>query len=527
CELAWPDMDRYIQSAPWLAWVKALPTELVRGRPVLLANYAWALLDIGELEAAEIELQAVEVYLDNIKDSDEKHRDKVIVDEEQFQRLPVTISAARAYLAQTRGEFPAAIKFSQQTLSLLAEEDHMHRLETSIMLGLTYFASGDIDAAYQRFSEGLAGLRKTGSSDHSIGGIFVLADIRTLQGRLRDAVNLYEQSLHWVAGKEPFPQGTAYIYLGLSKLHSEWGNTQIASQHLQRSEIINNETPLQLCRYRLALAQARICEQQGDMDEALCLLDTAEQLFYRNVVPETRSVAPLKARIWIAQNRLNEANTWIQERELSIDDELSFLCEFEHVTLLRLLIAQYRKNKRDKTITEAIKFADRLYQAAENGGRGGSLIEIIILQALAEEAQGDRGAALVLLENALTLAEPESYVRIFVDEGPVMVQLLSELTVVGKMSVYARRILAAFEPEKGNHQNENSVPSGAPTVEPLSKRELEVLQLIAQGFSNQEISERLFLAVSSVKGHNQKIFSKLQVQRRTEAVARAHELALL
>ena len=158
------------------------------------------------------------------------------------------------------------------------------------------------------------------------------------------------------------------------------------------------------------------------------------------------------------------------------------------------------------------------------------MIEILVLQALAHEAQCESPSALVPLERALALAEPEGYVRVFVDEGRPMAQLLSEAAAHGIMLDYTGKLLAAFEAEDRIDSDDSprlTPPASQPLVEPLSDRELEVLQLIAQGLSNREISERLFLAIITVKGHNRNIFRKLQVRRRTEAIARARELGLL
>jgi LuxR family maltose regulon positive regulatory protein len=173
---------------------------------------------------------------------------------------------------------------------------------------------------------------------------------------------------------------------------------------------------------------------------------------------------------------------------------------------------------------------ERLLKAAEEGGRTGSAIEILALQALAHEAQGDGPAALAPLERALMLAEPEGYVRVFVDGGPSMEQLLLEAAARGIMPDYTARLLTVFEAEEQKGEDERHLPPALPAkrlIEPLSDRELEVLRLIARGLSNREISERLFLAVITVKGHNRNIFRKLEVRRRTEAVARARELGLL
>jgi LuxR family maltose regulon positive regulatory protein len=190
-------------------------------------------------------------------------------------------------------------------------------------------------------------------------------------------------------------------------------------------------------------------------------------------------------------------------------------------------LAGYKSDREERSIYETTGLLERLLKAAEEGGRMGSAIEVLVLQALAHEAKGDIPAALVPLARALALAGPEGYVRIFVDEGMPMAQLLSEAAARGIMPDYTARLLAVLEAEERKGEDESHLPPAQSLTEPLSQRELEVLRLIAQGLSNREISERLFLAVITVKGHNRNIFRKLQVRRRTEATARARELGLL
>ena len=170
---------------------------------------------------------------------------------------------------------------------------------------------------------------------------------------------------------------------------------------------------------------------------------------------------------------------------------------------------------------------ERLLQAAEAGGRIGSVIEILILQALAYHAEGDLPAALVALHHALALAKPEGYVRMFLDEGSGMLQLLGDASARGIMPDYTDKLLAAFEAEKRQSEDKPHLPLAQPLTGPLSQRELEILRFIAQGLSNREIGERLFIALDTVKGHNRRIFDKLQVQSRTGAIARASALGLL
>ncbi len=234
-------------------------------------------------------------------------------------------------------------------------------------------------------------------------------------------------------------------------------------------------------------------------------------MFIRTPLPDARPLAALKARIWVTQGRLTEAMEWARERGLSVDDDLSYLREFEHVTLARVLIARGE--------LEAIGLLERLLHAAEEGGRMGSAIEILALQALAHQALGDTSAALAPLERALSLAEPENCVRVFVSEGPPMARLLTAAASRGIAPDYARRLLAAFREAGDAHPSERN--------ELLSDREIEVLQLIAAGLTNREVAARLYLSLYTIKAHARSIYDKLDAHSRTQAVARARELGIL
>jgi LuxR family maltose regulon positive regulatory protein len=534
-ELVWPAMDGSFQSAAWLGWVKTLPDELVRARPVLSVGYAWALLDGGQMEAGEARLRDAERWLDTTADMSERPEvpsaEMVVVDLEQFRSLPASIATARAYIAQAFGDVPGTVKYARRALDLLPEGDHLRRGAAAGLLGCSYWASGDLEAAYRSFADCMASLKMGGNILFSISATIGLANIRVAQGRLHEAVSAYEQSLRLAMEQGgPVQPVMSDMYLGLSGLHREQGDLEAAIQHLLRSEELGEQAALPDWQYRCCLAQARIKEDQGDLDGALDLLHEAERLYFRTPLPNVRPVAALKARVWIAQGRLTEALAWARERGLSVDDDLSYLREFEHVTLARVLIAKYKRDRANRSILEAMGLLERLLKAAEEGGRMGSVIEILVLQALAHEAQGNIPLALLPLERALALAEPEGYIRIFVDEGIPMAQLLSATAAHGIMPDYIGKLLAVIEAEEYKREDRSYLPPAPPAqplIEPLSQRELEVLQLIAQGLSNREISERLFLALSTVKGHNRIIFGKLQVQRRTEAVARARELGLV
>jgi LuxR family maltose regulon positive regulatory protein len=541
-EVTWRAMDRSYQSATWLGWAKALPDELVRVRPVLSADYGRALLDVGELEAAEARLRDAERWLDTTADMNQRPDERpevpsaemsvagmVVVDEEQFRSLPASIATARAAHAQALGDVPGTVTYARRALDLLPGGYYYERGVLAALLGVAYWASGDLEAAHRSFADFMANMRMAGNILVAISGTFVLADIMMAQGRLHEAVRAYEQSLQLADEQsEPVLQGTADLYLGLSELQCEQGDLEAARQHLLTSKELGEHAALPELQYRSCVAEARIKEAEGDLDGALDLLYEAERQHISSPVSEVRPAAALKARVWVRQGRLTEALSWVHEQGLSVGDDLSYLREFEHVTLARVLIARYKSDRVERSIHEAMGLLERLLKAAEEGERAGSVIEILVLQALAHEAQGNIPPALAPLERALTLAEPEGYVRIFVDEGVPLARLLYEALSHGVEPAYTRRLLAAF-PVAESEQTTSSQLRGPESalVEPLSARELEVLQLIAEGLTNQDVATRLYLSPHTVKVHTRNIFTKLAVKNRTQAVARGKALGIL
>jgi len=538
-ELAWSATEDGSLSTKWLGWAKALPDELVRARPVLSVWYAYALLGSGEMEAAEARLTDAERWLepaDNMNERPknlaaetcpERSRRMVVVDEEQFRSLPATIAIARAYHAQALGDVPGTVTHARRALDLTPEANHLRRGQATALLGLTYWASGDLEAANRTFAGYTMMLRTAGNILDAISTTFVLADIRMALGRLHEAVSALEQLLQFVVDQgEPMPPDTADLYRGLGELYRERGDLESAAQYLLRSKELGEQAELLDWQRRLCVPQARLKQTQGDLDGALDLLNEAERLYIRTPLPDVRPISALKTRIWVTQGRLVEALGWARERSLSVDDELSYLREFEHVTLARVLIARYKSDRGTGSIHEAIGLLERLLQAAEEGRRMGSVIEILALLALAHAAQGDIPLALVSLERALTLAEPEGYVRLFVDEGLPMAHLLSEAVAQGIMPDYVGKLLAVFEAEAQTSKDKPNLPLAQPLIEPLSQRELEVLKLLRTDLNGPEIARDCMVSLSTIRTHTQNIYAKLGVNNRRAAVRRAEELDL-
>lgn len=560
-ELAFTTMRQRRQEATLLGWLKRLPEAVVDYRPVLSTHYAGTLLQSGEFTGVEERLRAAEQWLHAASAIDEQAHPPttegedpqamIVVDREEFRRLPSWLAIYRAGLALVRGNVQATLSYAQRALDLITEEEHFGRGAAVALLGLAYWTRGELEAAHQTYAEGMANVQKAGYLSDAIGGALALADIRIAQGRLREARRTYEQALQLATAQHPdrshaVLRGTADMYVGMSELDRERNELATARQYLQRSQALGEHMGFPQHPYRWRVAMARIKEAEGDLDGALALLQEAERLYVSDFYPNVRPLAALKTRVWLAQGRLGEALDWVRGQGLSTDDDLSYLREFDHMTLARVLIARHQHNAAEQSLAEVTRFLERLLQAAEAGRRTGRMIEILLLLALADQAQGNSAAACPPLARALTLAEPEGYIRIFVDEGEAMQLLLSAFGFWlaqqppteqnKKLSLYADRLLAALgnkpaaeDEAVAREQHQSQMPKAHSTalVEPLSDRELEVLRLFKTELSGPEIAQQLVIGLSTVRTHTKSIFRKLDVNHRRAAVNRATELKLI
>jgi LuxR family maltose regulon positive regulatory protein len=388
------------------------------------------------------------------------------------------------------------------------------------LLGLAYWTGGHLDTARQWYADAMSSLATAGYHSDVLGGSLVLADIAIAQGRLREAMSTYERGLQGAEQAEPPLRGVADMHVGISQLLCERDDLDGALRHLLISRELGEHAGLPQNRYRWRVAMARIRAAAGDLPAAVGLLDEAERLYVGDFSPEVRPVAASRARLWIVQGRWVEALAWARERGLTVDDELGYLHESEHVTLARALVARYAADRAASSLTEATQLLERLLLAADQGGRIGSVIDVLVVKSLAQQLQGDLPAALASLRRALTLAEPEDYVRTFVDEGPPMAALLRAVGKQGNSGSYIRRLLAAFGPAEG------SAPVHRDLIDPLSARELDVLRLLGTDLDGPGIARELVVSLNTVRTHTKNIYAKLGVTNRRSAVRRGDELDL-
>jgi LuxR family maltose regulon positive regulatory protein len=506
-EQATATMLRNRQERLLLSWLQAIPDELLRDRPVLSDIYAGALLSNGQLSGVEARLLDAERA---------RHAARtVVVDEPGFRRLPGTIAVHRAALALAHADIAAAVDYARAALDRLDGDDHVWRGAAAAILGLAAWRNGDLDVAHHTYGEGMRSLERAGHFSDVLGCAITLADIRLAQGQLREARRTYEQALEVAHAHSPSVlRGTADMYVGLSQVERERDNLEAAVEHLLQSQRLGEHTGLPQHPSRWRVAMARIRQAEGASESALTLLDEAERRYTSDFGPNVHPIAAMKARVLIGLGKLAEADAWARLRGVTSDDELSYLHEFEHITLARLLVARGAG-------PESVALLDRLLHAAQHAVRLGSVIEILVLQALVHGQHGRTSAALTSLEQALVLAEPEGYVRVFIDEGPPLARLLEAGVRHGLTAGYVHELLAKF------HSRGGGAPAKRALIEPLSERELDVLRLLATDLDGPEIARELTVSLSTMRTHTRSIFNKLEVNSRRAAVRRAQELGII
>jgi LuxR family maltose regulon positive regulatory protein len=522
-ELAIPELRRGRQEATLRRWLEALPAELFQVRPVLSIGYVGSLMARGELDGVERRLADAERWLHptTAEDRAASAGEMVVVDRAGFAALPSSIAMYRAGRALILGDVAGTMTHARRALDLAVEGDHLARGGPAALLGLAYWTGGHLATARQRYTEAMASLEKAGHHSDVLGGALVLADIAIAHGRLREAMSTFERGLRLAEQAEPVLTGAADMHVGMSGLCLERDDLDAALRHLLTSRELGEHAGLPQNRYRWRVAMARLRWAEGDLDAAVGLLEEAERLYVSDFSPDVRPVRALRARVCVAAGRWAEALDWAGERGLSADDDLSYLREFEHVTLARALVARYTAERAEGPIQEATRLLDRLLQAADEGARTGSLIEVLVVRALAFRARRDMPAALASLRRALKLAEPEGYVRMFVDEGSPLASMLRAVAKQGTGGSYLRRLLAAVE------RTEGGAPVDQGLIDPLSVRELDVLRLLGTDLDGPDIARELVVSLNTVRTHTKNIYAKLGVNSRRAAVRRAAELDLL
>ena len=508
-----------------LDWLCALPDGLLVDDLSLSLYHAEALLVVGELEAVEPYIAAIETRLQDETVSSDVRRD-----------ILSQVLAIRAYVNVSRGHLERAVDFARRAMNDLPEDSAFLHSAVGWILGLSLFFDKDTSVAQQMFGETLVSSQTTGNVLISALSIYVSGYLDSLQGHLRRAKAHFEQGLNLLganADREAVSSSLGLIYQALGEMLREMNQLEPARQRLAEAAALLEQWGNAEILVDTYAVQARILQALGDEVGAREAMEKAMTLVRENKVsPLTvRQIEAHQARLHLFQGDVDAVAHWAERMAdvfaastVQSGNIVLFVRSMETSTLARLYLVR-------GDFAAALDVLVPLRRAVEAAGWHGVGIELLALEAVVLHGQGRVADALVVLERALSLAEPEGYVRVFVDIGESMTPLLRIALDQGIAPDYVSQLLEVQNPKSKIQNQPQSDPRLSPLnlelVEALSPRELEVLHLIVAGYTNREIAEQLFVAVSTVKSHVNNIYGKLNVHNRARAIARAQELGLI
>lgn len=484
-------------AGPVLAWLEALPTHVLDARPSLWVLYASACLISGKNVEAVEKIEAAEAAMRGIEPND--------ANRDLFGR----IAALQATVAVVQNDAGTIMERSRSALELLDEGNLPDRTAATWAMGYAYRLEGNRIAAKRAFTKVIDLGTSVGESLYTMAATLTLGQLQEADAQLGHAATMYERVVH-LAGEPPQAMACE-AFLGLARVAFEWNDLQPAHRHVQRALELARRTEgvdtVAACG--VFLARSRLAS--GDVAGAGSALDEAEAFELRHgFMTQAPEIAAERVRILLRQDHPVAAA--------------------QLATSLNLPLARARVHLAEKEPQVALEMLEQERARIARDGWVGERLKVRVLLALAHHAYGDEDAAMHAMFGVLELAEPGGFVRIFVDEGAPMAHLLHQAGARGMNPNHVAKVLAAFATAGSNRGDRDHPPLAKPAWalrEPLSERELEVLRLIAEGLSNREIAERLYRALDTIKGHSRKIYGKLEVRNRTEAVARARVLGLL
>jgi LuxR family maltose regulon positive regulatory protein len=536
-ELAIPALLQDRREALLRRWARDLPADIVRNRPVLAVGFIGGLMSSNDFDGVAPRLEYVDELLTVPVE------DLVVADEAEFARLPAVVQTYHAALYLVRGEPELTVQHAELALAHAADDDHLSIASASALVGLASWADGDLGAAHRAYRTATDHLERAGHIADVLGCCITLTDIEITQGRLREARRTLERALALADGSQM--RGVSDMNVGLSRVAWEQGDLVSAAEYLRRADEAGDACGLPQNPYRWRVMMARLRHAEGDTATAMELLEEADRVYVGDFAPNVQPVAATRARLLVAAGDIAGARTWACEHGVAAGDELTYLSEYNHLTLVRVLLAEYAAGANNDALATATTLLAGILAAARQGNRTGTVIEALVLQSLAQRAAGDLDSATRTLAQAAQLAEPEGYVRVFTDEGAAIRALLDELARRHPRNSFVQRLLqepalrsagqngastgGTGEPRtRANAALDGPTPGALPEtlVEPLSGRETDVLRLLGSDLSGPDIARQLHVTLATVRTHTQRIYAKLGVNNRRAAVRRAHQLDL-
>ncbi|UCH60353.1 MAG: hypothetical protein JSV61_02460 [Anaerolineales bacterium] len=498
-------------------WLNAIPQEMVIAWPWLCIIRAWMCQRWARLDEAEQNLQYAELALENENTPEPVGGAGVIRGQ---------AAAIRALIALNRAQIPHSMKYANQALAYLPV-NHFNRAVASLALGIAKRVIGDFNGAIKVLLEARRDSLAVGNRILAQAIILELGRVLALQGRLHQAAGTFREAIQLTYRKTnlkiPYASGACVL---LANIYREWNDLDTAYALIKEGIEIGIPAKMvdAVCIGYAILS--RIYLTRGDLEEAESACQEANRLVKTIPDPEPEAMTitlDCQVRLQLEVENYLEASKMVQEHSLDVRDEILYFHELEHIILARVLIYLGRENPDNgHLLTKALELIARMLEVTKPVACMREVIVLLVLQALAYQAQRTDDRALSSLEEALVLAEPEGYVRTFVDEGDHMKVLLRQAVTHGIASDYVSRLLTAFEPDRSDKMRISQS-----LIEPLSDRELEVLRLLATELTGPEIARELMISLNTMRTHTKNIYSKLNVNSRLAALSKASELNLL
>lgn len=498
-ERSWRQMDRSFQAPTWLSWAEDIPKDIISQRPVLSTGYGWALLDTLQFDRARKWIDRADALLDPACEEQ-----IVVADETEYASLPATIAAARAYLAQARGDAEETEQYARRTLELLPEDDHFYRAIPLVILGLAEWRRGDLDHASASMRDALQSFERADNVVYALRAHYALAELDLCRGALNASMAAYERAAMTGSGR-----GGPHVVRGMASVLLERGDLDGADSLLKEDP----SGDVRSARWHQVMAD--IACLRDDIDGALAVLDAALSAPAAERIPTWRPAAAHRARVLLLAGRIPEATVWAHGSGYSLEDIPTFTGCYGLATYARWCMATGGEKP------DAIKaLLGRISDVAERSCQTGLLIDVDLLEARLAHVTGDDNTAWHHVERALERAAPEAFVAPFLRESDLIGGLLPDMVAKGSGGAHAVHVLRAMALEPKNTSS-HALPDA------LSPRELEVLRLIAAGLRNQDIADQLFISLATVKRHIANIYGKLEASHRTDAIVKATEAGIL
>jgi ATP/maltotriose-dependent transcriptional regulator MalT len=488
--LKWMEtVEHYFSTHPWLAIHKG-----------------WALSIAGRMEQAEQAFQLA----DNLVSALEQTPD--------VKTMVGTISAGRAYWADIQGNVTETARLAQQALDLVPDTDPLSQSVRSVATGAlakTMFLSGDLDGAKRIYDQAVEIGKMAKNVEMIINTNSDICDVLLEQGQLRQAERLLLETLPMTVrvDGQSLPL-SARIYSGLSKIYYERNQLEQAENFAHQCLEISQQWGNNEQQANAIIISAKLEQAKGNLEKARVLMRTVDQINRDNRLYPWNSLRIEAAldRFWLSLGSLERVAQRLKTSRINPTDEITYRHEVKYITLLRWLLAH-------EEYESALGLAERILQKAQNERRMLQVVELLVFEAIAYQGMKDTALAVTILSRSVTLAQPEGYKRVFLDEGELVQKLLHLVKSNQDVTGYARELFDSY----------SAVSSPVPVpiqllIEPLSGREIEVLKLIETGLSNQEIASKLFISITTVKRHISNIYAKLDVKTRTQAISRGKEL---